>query len=125
MQIGNKIKKIRELRNFTQKYLADELSLSQSAYSKIEIGESEITYSRLEKIASVFDMKPEDIILFSENMLFNISKKPNILNDLSNVTYSQTEVLIKSYEHQIQSLKEEVSFLKMMLQKTMDEKRNS
>ncbi len=125
VQIGNKIKKIRELKNLNQKYLADELSLSQSAYSKIEIGESEITYSRLEKIASVFDMKPEDIILFSENMLFNTSKKPNSLNDLSNVTYSQTEVLIKSYEDQIQSLKEEVSFLKMMLEKILDDKRNS
>ena len=125
MQIGNKIKKIRELRNFTQKYLADELSLSQSAYSKIEMGETEITYARLEKIAAVFEMKLEDIITFSDNALLNFSNNPGNGNLYANVNYSLNEVLIKSYEHQIQSLKEEVSFLKMMLQQTMDEKRNS
>jgi transcriptional regulator with XRE-family HTH domain len=124
MQIGNKIKKIRELRNFTQKYLADELSLSQSAYSKIEMGETEITYARLEKIAAVFEMKLEDIITFSDNALFNISNNTGNGNLIANVSYSLTEVLIKSYEDQIQSLKEEVSFLKMLLQQTMDEKRN-
>ena len=125
MQIGNKIKKIRELRNFTQKYMADELSLSQSAYSKIEMGETEITYTRLEKIAAVFDMKPEDIITFSDNALFNISNNTGNGNLIANASYSLTEVLIKSYEDQIQSLKEEVSFLKMMLQKTLDDKRNA
>jgi transcriptional regulator with XRE-family HTH domain len=124
MQIGNKIKKIRELRNFTQKYLADELSLSQSAYSKIEMGETEITYARLEKIAAVFEMKLEDIITFSDNALFNISNNTGNENLIASVSYSLTEVLIKSYEDQIQSLKEEVSFLKMLLQQTMDEKRN-
>jgi transcriptional regulator with XRE-family HTH domain len=124
MQIGNKIKKIRELRNFTQKYLADELSLSQSAYSKIEMGETEITYARLEKIAAVFEMKLEDIITFSDNALLNFSNNTGNGNLIANVSYSLTEVLIKSYEDQIQSLKEEVSFLKMLLQQTMDEKRN-
>lgn len=124
MQIGNKIKKIRELKNFTQKYLADELSLSQSAYSKIEMGETEITYTRLEKIAAVFFMKPEDIITFSDNALFNISNNTGNGNLIANTSYSLTEVLIKSYEDQIQSLKEEVSFLKMMLEKTLADKRN-
>jgi DNA-binding transcriptional regulator YiaG len=35
MNAGLRIKKIREYRNFTQQYMADNLEISQNAYSKI------------------------------------------------------------------------------------------
>jgi transcriptional regulator with XRE-family HTH domain len=54
MHIGQKIKKLRELKNLTQTHLAQELGVTQSAYSKIEIGESEVTYSKLEKNLKCF-----------------------------------------------------------------------
>ena len=49
--LGHKIKKLRELRNFSQEYMADQLGLSQSAYSKLETDQTELTYNRLSKIA--------------------------------------------------------------------------
>lgn len=70
--IGKKIRKLRELKELTQEYIATEIGLSQSAYSKIEAAETDITYQRLEKIAEILEVKPEDIIAFNEQMIFNL-----------------------------------------------------
>ena len=93
MHIGQKIKKLRELKNLIQTHLAQELGVTQSAYSKIEIGESEVTYSKLEKISSVLGMKPEDVIAFNESMVFNVMNNQNggnVFGDINN-TISETE----------------------------------
>ncbi|MCB0516828.1 MAG: helix-turn-helix transcriptional regulator [Bacteroidetes bacterium] len=39
MPIGIKIRKWRELRNYSQTYMAQELGISQKSYSKLENGE--------------------------------------------------------------------------------------
>lgn len=36
LQVGQKIKKIRELRNYTQEYMAEQLGMSQTGYGNIE-----------------------------------------------------------------------------------------
>ena len=41
--IGYKIKNIRELKNFTQEYMAEKLDISQAAYSKMEKGDTKIS----------------------------------------------------------------------------------
>lgn len=73
MKLGNKIKKLREILNFTQEYVAGELQISQAAYSKKESGETEISYSELEKIANIFKIDVVDIIKFDESVVFNIT----------------------------------------------------
>jgi transcriptional regulator with XRE-family HTH domain len=118
MLIGQKIKKLRELKNLTQDHMAQELRLTQSAYSRMELGETEVTYSKLEKIATVLNMKPEEIITFNENMVFNIMH-----NDVGNGLVINNNQLSEGernlYEQQIQLLKDEVSFLKGMLEKVL------
>jgi transcriptional regulator with XRE-family HTH domain len=119
MHIGHKIKKLRELKNLTQTHLAQELGVTQSAYSKIEIGESEVTYSKLEKISSVLGMKPEDVITFNESMVFNVMNNQNggnVFGDINN-TISETERQL--YQDQITLLKDEVAYLKLMLEKVL------
>jgi transcriptional regulator with XRE-family HTH domain len=56
------IRKIREFRNYTQDYLAVKLHISQNAYSKIELGYSSITLTRLIHIAEILEVDLEDII---------------------------------------------------------------
>ena len=73
--------------------MAQKLGVSQSAYSKIELGESEVTYWRLEKISEVLEMKPEKVILFNESMVFNVMSNQNggnVFGDINN-TISDTE----------------------------------
>lgn len=117
-QIGQKIKKLRELRNFTQSHMAEELGLSQSAYSKMELGETEITYSKLERVAEVLGMKPEEVISFNESMVFNVMNNQTgqgfVIN---NNQLSETEKTL--YIQQIDLLKEEVAYLKGLLEKVL------
>jgi transcriptional regulator with XRE-family HTH domain len=120
MHIGQKIKKLRELKNLTQTHLAQELGITQSAYSKIELGESEVTYGKLEKISSVLEMKPEDVIAFNESMIFNISNNPyggNVFSQIDQTGITETER--KLYQDQINLLKDEVAYLKLMLEKVL------
>ncbi|MFN4910689.1 MAG: helix-turn-helix domain-containing protein, partial [Flavobacteriales bacterium] len=72
LNIGTKIKKLRELKNLTQEHMASVIGVTQSAYSRMEMGDTEITYSKLERIAGELGMKPEEVIAFNESMVFNV-----------------------------------------------------
>jgi len=54
--IISNIRRTRELRNYTQDYLAAKLRISQNAYSKIELGYSSITLSRLISISEILEI---------------------------------------------------------------------
>ena len=45
--VAANIRKIRDLRKYTQEYLAMKLGISQNAYSKIELAYTRITLERL------------------------------------------------------------------------------
>ncbi|MCX6292938.1 MAG: helix-turn-helix transcriptional regulator [Sphingobacteriales bacterium] len=117
LQLGQKIKKLRELKNFTQSHVASELGITQSAYSKMELGETELSYSKLTKIAEVFGMAPEEIMTFNEQMIFNVMHNQTGNGFVVNKGISDNEK--KLYEDQIVQLKEEVSYLKKVLDKLL------
>ncbi|MCU0433166.1 MAG: helix-turn-helix domain-containing protein [Bacteroidia bacterium] len=116
IQIGQKIKKLRELKNLTQDFMAAQLEMSQSAYSKIETGESDVTFKKLELIASALDVKPEDIVTFNERMVFNVQH-----NQTGNglVINHMTDEMKKLYEELITQLREENAHLKSILDKVL------
>jgi len=62
MDLGLKIKKIRESKNYTQGYMSNKLNISQNTYSKIETGGIKITVDRLKQISEVLDVAVEDIM---------------------------------------------------------------
>jgi transcriptional regulator with XRE-family HTH domain len=117
MHIGQKLKKIRELKNFTQTHIASELGITQSAYSKIELGETDVTYVKLTRIAEVLGVSAEEIVSFNEQMIFNVMHNQNGNGLVVNKGVSENEK--KLYEEQISVLKEEISYLKKVLDKLM------
>lgn len=117
IQIGQKIKKLRELKNLTQSHMAIELGITQSAYSKIELGETEITYNKLQRIAEILKMTPEEITSFNEQMIFNIMHNQTGNGFVINKGISDLEK--KLYEDQIALLKEENAHLKQLLEKIL------
>jgi transcriptional regulator with XRE-family HTH domain len=118
INLGQKIKKIRELRNFTQQHMAQELGVTQSAYSKMEVGESEITYKKLEHISSILGISVEEIASFNEQMVFNVMHNQTGNGFVVNKGISDQERLL--YEDQIQFLKEQNEYLKRMLEKVLE-----
>jgi transcriptional regulator with XRE-family HTH domain len=114
LNIGTKIKKLRELKNLTQEHMATVIGVTQSAYSRLEMGETEITYSKLERIAGELGMKPEEVIAFNESMVFNVMHNQTG-NGLIIQNHSLNNEERELYKQQIETLKEEVNYLKKII----------
>lgn len=112
IKIGTKIKKLRELRNYTQEFMAEKLGMSQTGYSNIERDETDVSLSRLHQIAKVLEIKLQDLLGFDEKMMFVGSMSNN--NTANGVIFSSEgfDRERKLYEEQIKLLKEEVAFLR-------------
>jgi transcriptional regulator with XRE-family HTH domain len=94
--------------------MAQFIGISQGAYSRMELGETEITYTKLERISEELGMKPEEVITFNESMVFNVihNQAGNGLV-INNKQLSDTERTM--YEQQINLLKEENAYLKTVI----------
>ncbi len=114
LKIGHKIKKLRELKNLTQEHMAKSIGISQGAYSRMELGETEITYSKLEKISEELGMKPEEIIAFNESLVFNVMNNQTgnglVINN-SQISDAEKHM----FEQQIDLLTEENTYLKKVI----------
>jgi transcriptional regulator with XRE-family HTH domain len=71
--IGDNIKKFRELKNITREQMASDLDMSLSNYSKIERNEIDLTISRVQKIAQVLSVDLSQILNFDASQIFNVS----------------------------------------------------
>jgi transcriptional regulator with XRE-family HTH domain len=78
--LGIKVRKIRELRNFSQDYVADKLSLSQSYYSDLENGKKPVSEDKLNQIAKIFEVEPEIIKEFNDHVIFNSCAQSGYIN---------------------------------------------
>jgi transcriptional regulator with XRE-family HTH domain len=109
-----KIKQIRELKNFTQEYVAQQLGLSTRAYSKIETGETQLTINRLNEISAILGVPPMEVLGFDDKNIFNINHSTGN-NGYNNIMYP--EKLIQQYEETIQALKEQIAVMKLLMNK--------
>jgi transcriptional regulator with XRE-family HTH domain len=120
------IRKIRELRNYTQEYMADQLGLSVSGYGKIERSDSDINLSRITQIAEILNVSRTSLLEFnSEDLLKNLDEES--ANKSNNYTPVATPPQQNSLSHDdfstlldiIRSLREENAKLKAELEKLM------
>jgi transcriptional regulator with XRE-family HTH domain len=68
--IGNKIRTLRELKEYSQEYVASKLEIAQNTYSKIETNQTKLTIDTLEKIAEILEVSINDI-LSDESVVLN------------------------------------------------------
>lgn len=115
-KVGSNIKKLRNLRNYTQVKMAEILKITQAAYSKIEKDETDIALKRLVQIAEILEVKLADIFKFDEKLGFNSPENQGDATEV--VTNQETQItelyerLLASKEQQILELKEIITLLK-------------
>ncbi|TDX09643.1 helix-turn-helix transcriptional regulator [Flavobacterium sp. S87F.05.LMB.W.Kidney.N] len=109
--IKNKIKNIRELRNYTQQYMADQLGITQAGYSKIEKGKTLVSYSKLLEISVIFEASIEEIINFDSQ---GCIKSLNTIKDTNTDLNDNYKVLKELYE-------DKIKLLEKLLNKTENE----
>jgi transcriptional regulator with XRE-family HTH domain len=120
-KIGQKIKKIRELRNLTQEHMADKLGLSQTGYGNIERDETEITVKRLHQIAHVLEIKANELLGFDEKSALQVGAMTNNHSNQAGVIYNNEsfERERKLYESRIEAQQKEIDRLHDLLKQTL------
>lgn len=106
-KIGERIRILRQAKQFTQENLADELGMSKSAYSKIERGDTDANISRLLRIAEILEV---NIIDFFEDQP-RISQFHDQQNPYGYASKQEVEQLSRN----IQMLLKEIEKMKLEL----------
>lgn len=81
--IGKEIRLQRLQKGYSQCYMAYCLEISQNAYSKIELGQTDVTISRLIEVAQILDISVLALLkkILSPDSNEDISDQPDPGND--------------------------------------------
>jgi transcriptional regulator with XRE-family HTH domain len=117
MSIGEKITAFRKRKGFSQEEMAERLGMTPQGYGKIERGDTDVNYSRLEQIAKELETNVEEVVGFGEKNNFSNSNLNNISNSTLNVN-ADKELLheIEKLKLENEKLKLEVSYLKKIVE---------
>ena len=107
--IGQSIKKLRDERGITHDSMAMQLDVTQSNYGRLEKDDRRLNVVKILKIARILNV--------SINYLFN-EMTPD--GDEEQVAFSNAnkevyDILVESLRAEVQHLKDEVSFLRVMV----------
>lgn len=102
METGTKIRILREKNKWGQEVLAEKLGISQPAVSKLESGQTQLSWETAEKLAVLFEVDPE---YFFDSKVNNYISNNDKVNQLYNSTYNDNQIdLIKElYSAQIKA----------------------
>lgn len=114
------IKSLRERKNLTQEFVANELGISQNSYSNIENGTVKLTIERLIEISKVLGVSAEELIA-NESQTFNfhnsnIEKFYGYIETLQEENKELTQTTIKLLSDQITYLQKENERLVKLLE---------
>jgi len=71
MNLSEKLKFMRLFKGLSQEEVAEQLGLSTVGYGKIERGETDVSWSRLQQIAQAMEIELEQLLGLTENNVFN------------------------------------------------------
>jgi transcriptional regulator with XRE-family HTH domain len=117
MKLGEKMRTFRVAKGLSQENIASQLGISATAYAKIERGETDVNFSRLEQIAKIFEVSTLDLIGFSGSSLFyksHMSNNSNLNNSL-NAVVPELPIENAKLKAENEGLKKEVEHLKKII----------
>lgn len=106
---------MRELKDYTQEFLAETLQISQSSYARIEADATDLTVNRLYQISEVLGVTPTELLGFDERQIFNISNNQTKNGNGVMIVHGITDEERHLYQEQISILKTELEFVKKLL----------
>jgi transcriptional regulator with XRE-family HTH domain len=117
MKVHEKIKFMRESKGWTQEEMAEKLELSVNGYANIERGETDVQYSRLEKLADIFGIGLLELFSFGEkNVFYWTGDNHHLIKSLQSTNFSEGK---NELEHELeiarlrlQQQEKEIAYLK-------------
>ncbi|WP_404986857.1 helix-turn-helix domain-containing protein [Chryseobacterium sp. M5] len=114
--VAEKIKRLRKAKGFSQDDMAERMHISQSAYARIENGESHSWATHIEKLSEIFEMKPEDFLTDETNNFSSLDQLGGFafqnVGTITTINSFLSEKLVEQYEERIKELKEQVDYWK-------------
>lgn len=120
MNVGSKIRHIRQMKNLSQENLATALGISQKSYSELENGKISITIDKLEEIAKILKVSMEDIFNYSTDKVFyynNNTIENGYIENVNNLNKGLVQDLKEQHKIHVEDLKNQIEFLKGLLKK--------
>jgi len=112
---GQKLRVIREFRNYSQEHIAGKLGISQNSYSRIENNQTKLTAERLKQLAAILNVPPEELLSDRDPVInFSIvqqgqeAQSQQLLED----TCQQFRQVITSKDEKIAFLENELNALR-------------
>jgi transcriptional regulator with XRE-family HTH domain len=116
MDIGDKIRKVRELKGYKQEYVAEKVGLSVTAYGNIERNDSSLTFERLEQIAEVLEVTIQDILNIPEHLNIHSVNNAHQVGFNHHTTINDNRVCTEgeaaAYKQSITNLEKEIEYLR-------------
>ena len=103
-KIGQNIRKLRELRNFTQQYMAEKLEMTQGNYARIENEEIHLSDDRLNKISTLLGYSTEFIQQFDVEKIHDMVSERKDNSHKEVFQFQISPELKQLYESRINSL---------------------
>jgi transcriptional regulator with XRE-family HTH domain len=115
--IGDNIRLIRDKeKNYTQSYVAKELGITTKAYGNIENNVSDPSFSKLLKIAEIFECDVNYIVNYQRDKgTFNNNFYHNTGTSIMHQGNSNTEEMKKLYEDMLASKQKVISMYEHLL----------
>ena len=98
MNVGENIKNLRELKNYSQSAMAKMLYVSQKTYCNIEKAGNKVTIELIEKIAEILNVSLNKVLELNAEAILNNTNQTGGLSQL-NTAPSTTNFNDKNTEH--------------------------
>ncbi len=108
--IGQRIKKLRDEKGITQETMAMQLDVTQSNYGRLEKDDRRLNVVKLLKIVRILDVNVT--YLFNDYVQTNAQENGEMFSQANKEVY---DILVESLRAEIAHLKEEISFLRVMV----------
>ncbi len=107
LNIGQKLRKLRNQKGFSQEYLADRLNISQKTYSNMENDRTSISVEILKQLSSELEVDMIDLITDSKIIVqYNTSQDTSTFNGVVHNNYP--EELVAQLKERIEDLKQQL-----------------
>lgn len=91
-KLGNKLRMLREVNNYTQEYVASVLDIAPNTYSLLEKGQATFSIERIEKLAQLYKLDVSDFLRLSDQtIIHHITHSNGICSENVNIHHNGLE----------------------------------
>jgi transcriptional regulator with XRE-family HTH domain len=115
IELGDNIRKIRELKGFSQQNLADEIKVDQKTISRIEKGDLSPKFETMIAISKVLSVTLSQLLSFNESLIFNNYNQYQQGGNYNAYINTEVEKIEELYKQLLREKDEVIALLKNKL----------